>query len=721
MAGLNSLIEEALSDEGVISEIKSVVCSEDNNTAWGSKHQLLELLRSKGVIDMLVSKVKSKRQPKPSLKAGQLYNSSLQKYTDNFESSVEYISRNLGATLVLTLEVLQGRAFTTHLQTYEDVKFEESKVNHADLQLHISYRTSRFSSRNFRCSTEPVINQYFCFVLLSGDTNKQNDLTLEQLLVDKPISLIQIVITSTNLVTGRKSLVASTYFDWRPYFLGNSKFTEVSSNHWTTNVSVELKSTDPDCNVPAGILDLRISLICPKECVKSKCSQSNHPQDSKMSGIIHHQPCILKHLSPSITQAHFQLESTRSAERESSFTNYVRQWWRELTHLREGFFSDRIIKIFATDENGHTQFVCNYIDPLSVSFLLETPYIAARFVSSIPYEPFYGVGAGIKERWCSGLAFVSANCGDIPDHANLLCSLLLGYGLEAYVALGTSQFNMNKQIITTSLHPYAWVVVCSDDYHKITFWDSITGCRYIHIAGCCNQTIYPSPFCTIGCIYNHTSFYANIQSTDKVMDCLFNLKDSSKWRSMSSEVIQTVHKHSSLYLRKLNPPIQNLDEITIHCCENLRCLADKWRIEKLGCDNNYLWEWDNTLEQLLLPLISSYETDQKRLSNYCYHDNTGQVNDQLENDLIISSIHRYVPKDFIFKSYPIQLFHHNPQRILRSCLRSQMCRDILGCRGDHVKFALGLRIYSYAESAVVTWVIFACLYNNFHIDSQLYV
>ncbi|VDQ03789.1 unnamed protein product [Trichobilharzia regenti] len=177
---------------------------------------------------------------------------------------------------------------------------------------------------------------------------------------------------------------------------------------------------------------------------------------------------------------------------------------------------------------------------------------------------------------------------------------------------------------------------------------------------------------------------------------------------MSSEVIQTVHKHSSLYLRKLNPPVQNISEITLQCRENLRRLADRWRMDKLGCDNNYLWEWDNKLEELLLPLISSYEADQKRLSNYCTNDNVGEIHDQFENELIISSIHRYVPKDFIFKSYPIQLFHCNPQRILRSCLRSQLCRDILGCRGDHVRFALGVRVYSYAENATVTWVILAC-------------
>ncbi|KAH8850030.1 Centrosomal protein of 76 kDa [Schistosoma japonicum] len=695
-----SLIDEALSDEDIINEIKSSICTTNNNEAFVSKSQLLDILRSKGVIDMLVSKIRSKKLSKisPSIHSG---------LHDTFTDINEYISRNMNASLVLVVEVLQGRAFTSHLQTYENVQNEELSCPDVNFQLHIAYKDHRSSSKIFQCTTEPVINQYFCFEIISNYTNKEKDVSFEKLLVDKPVSLVQIVIVSTSLATGRKNLIASTYFDWRPYFIGSSKCDEVNSNHWTSNASIELKSTDPNCNVSPGILDLRLSLICAKESINTKLSHSlDKPFNSNMSGVINCQPSKLKHLSPSLVQAHFNLESNRSNERENSFTNYVRQWWRELTQLREGFFSNRLIKIFATDENGNTQFVCNFVNPLSVSHILETPFTAARFVSSIPYEPFCSIGNEIKERWYSGLAFVSSNRGDIADHANLLCSLLLGYGLEAYVALGTGQFNMNKQIMTVSSYLCAWVVVCSDDYHRITFWDCITGRRYIHTISCCEQNLYPSPFYSVGCLYNNNSFYANIQPTDKV--------DSSHWRPMSSEVIQTVHKHSSLYLRKLNPSIQPVNDITVQCRESLRRLANNWRIEKLDCQhkNDILWKWDNKLGQLLLPLIAKYEADLKRLSNYADSDTMSNVYDEFDNDFIISPIHRHIPKDHLFKSYSIQLFHCDPQRILRSCLRSQLCRDILGCRGDHVQLALSLRIIAYAENAIVTWVIFACSYKS---------
>ncbi|CAH8487477.1 unnamed protein product [Schistosoma bovis] len=706
MTSWRSLIDEALSDEEIIDKIKSFIHSEDAGMTKLTKFELLEMLRSKGVIDMLVSKIKSKEQSK-------IFSRDHDSSVGTYEGSKTCVSINTSSTAVLVVEVLQGRAFTSHLQTYEDMETEESKCSDISLQLHFAYKDCRFSSKLFQCTTEPIINQIFCFELISGNPSKGRDVTLENLLFDKPVSFVQIVITSNVLSTAKRGLISSTYFDWRPYFMGNSKCKEVNLNHWTNNVSIELQSTDPDCNVPAGVLDLRLSLICPNASINTNWSDPvKQTFDSNAPGVINHQTCKLRQLSPSLIQAHFQLELNRSLERENTFTNYVRQWWRELTQLREGFFSERLIKIFAADENGRTQFVCNFVNPLSASHILETPYIAARFVSSIPYEPFYGVGVGIKERWCSGLAFVSSNSGDVADHANLLCSLLLGYGVEAYVALGTSQFNMNKQQMTTSSHLYAWVVVCSDDYQRITFWDSITGRCYIHTTGGCEQKIYPSPFYTIGCLYNNSSFYANVQPTDKVVNCLFNLKNPSQWRPMSFEVIQTVHNYSSLYLRKLNPPIQSIDEITVQCHESLRRLADSWRMEKLRCNNHITWKWDNKLEQLLLPLIAKYEADQKILSNYDDNDNVVQVHEVLENDLIMSPIHRHIPKDFTFKSYPVQLFHCNPQRILRSCLRSQLCRDILSCRGDHVQLALGLRIITYAENAMITWIIFACSYKS---------
>ncbi|XP_058877680.1 centrosomal protein of 76 kDa-like isoform X3 [Acipenser ruthenus] len=119
----------------------------------------------------------------------------------------------------------------------------------------------------------------------------------------------------------------------------------------------------------------------------------------------------------------------------------------------------------AQDENGVNRPVCSYIRPLRAGRLLDTPRQAARFVSLLGYEKAPVVGGGGKqEQWCTLLSFLCQNKGDCEDHANLLCSLLLGFGLNAYVCVGT----------TAKSVPHTWVMACGTD-GTITFWNSLTG------------------------------------------------------------------------------------------------------------------------------------------------------------------------------------------------------------------------------------------------------
>ena len=68
--------------------------------------------------------------------------------------------------------------------------------------------------------------------------------------------------------------------------------------------------------------------------------------------------------------------------------------------------------------------------------LIDSPRHAARFVSLIPFERRSGVGGRRVDSWQSWHGFLSRGRGDVEDHACLLCSLLLGFGLSAYVVIG---------------------------------------------------------------------------------------------------------------------------------------------------------------------------------------------------------------------------------------------------------------------------------------------
>ena len=70
-----------------------------------------------------------------------------------------------------------------------------------------------------------------------------------------------------------------------------------------------------------------------------------------------------------------------------------------------------------------------------------------------------------------------------------------------------------------------------------------------------------------------------------------------------------------------------------------------------------------------------------------------------------------IPDGHSFKAFPIQLIHKNPRKAFSSCLKSSVCEEIISCRGDQVKLALRVKVYTYPESTIATWVMLACRYK----------
>ena len=174
------------------------------------------------------------------------------------------------------------------------------------------------------------------------------------------------------------------------------------------------------------------------------------------------------------------------------------------------------------------------------------------------------------------MAFVSRRCGDVEPHACLLCSLLLGFGLDAYVVLG-------ERVGET--RPHAWVLTRGGAGGGVTFWESLTGQTFAHAPtrlGDLQQQQQQQQqkqqqqhrFARVGCAFNHNSFFANIQPLDDVGLCAFDflvslsivvslsicsipchskdsaqsvrvvivlvIQDESRWKCLSPEVIRSV-------------------------------------------------------------------------------------------------------------------------------------------------------------------------------------
>ena len=64
---------------------------------------------------------------------------------------------------------------------------------------------------------------------------------------------------------------------------------------------------------------------------------------------------------------------------------------------------------------------------------------------------------------------------DCEDHAVLLCSLLLGFGLNAFVCVGTKAKGA----------AHTWVMTISPE-GEVAFWESLTAHRYcMRFSTCC--------------------------------------------------------------------------------------------------------------------------------------------------------------------------------------------------------------------------------------------
>ncbi|KAM9575770.1 centrosomal protein of 76 kDa isoform 2-T2 [Guaruba guarouba] len=489
-------------------------------------------------------------------------------------------------------------------------------------------------------------------VLKKSDGSKMVDATTMLSICD-PVHMV-LIKTDT---FGETTLVASYFLEWRSV---------LAAENGITNVAVELLGVGTESKVSAGVLNIRLEMY----------------------------PQLDKTLSPEVINTQFALERQKTAEKERLFLVYAKQWWREYLQIRPTH-NTRLVKIFAQDENGVNHPVCSYIRPLRAGRLLDAPRQAARFVSVLGYEraPVIGGGGGKQEQWCTLLAFLCRNKGDCEDHANLLCSLLLGFGLEAFVCVGTK----GKGV------PHTWVMTLGTD-GTVTFWESLTGHRYIH------RPVKPDdpplveqpkplyPYRTIGCVFNHQKFFGNCQPSDAVEVCVFDLHDESRWKPMSGEAIKSVCPPGST---SSVPPFPPLCDSTIDAAVasneielQLRLLVSEHR-KDLGLST----VWDDHLSYLLSPALAAYELERA-------------TSISAGNEEFQDAVRRAVPDGHTFKGFPIHFVYRNARRAFATCLRSPFCEEIICCRGDQVRLAVRVRVFAYPESACAVWIMFACKYRS---------
>ncbi|XP_029360196.1 centrosomal protein of 76 kDa isoform X1 [Echeneis naucrates] len=550
----------------------------------------------------------------------------------------------------LYLQVLGGKAFLEHLQEPDPLPGQVFST----FTLYLHFRNQRFRSKPVPCACEPNLEEGFLLEIHRdgiGEGSKMADATTMLSMCD-PVHLV-LIKTDTS---GNTALVSSYFLDWR---------TVLSSLSGKTCFAVELMGVGSESKVPAGVLTVSLELY----------------------------PPLSETLSSDVIVTQQSLERQRMAEKERLFLVYAKQWWREFLEIRPSHQS-KMVKIFAQDENGINKPVCSYVHVLRAGRLLESPRQAARFVSLLAHEraPVVG-GGGKQEQWCTLMAFLCSRKGDCEDHATLLCSLLLGFGLDAYVCVGTKAKGV----------PHTWVLTCGTD-GSITFWESLTGHRYLHrvvdpdAPPLAPQPKHSSPYRTVGCVFNQQSFLANCQPSDAVELCVFDFQNQSQWKAMSEDALKSVCSQGSTTSSPLLPPLcaPSLDPMS---SSNQLELELRYLVSEHRKDLELATVWDDHLSYLLSSALSAYELER------CTGVSCG-------NEEFQDAVRRAVPDGHTFKGFPIHFLHRSARRAFATCLKSLFCQEIVCCRGDHVRLAVRVRVFVYPENACAVWLMFACKYRS---------
>eukprot|EP00698_Gefionella_okellyi_P021413 TRINITY_DN693_c0_g1_i2.p1 TRINITY_DN693_c0_g1~~TRINITY_DN693_c0_g1_i2.p1 ORF type:complete len:635 (-),score=95.57 TRINITY_DN693_c0_g1_i2:330-2234(-) len=450
------------------------------------------------------------------------------------------------------------------------------------------------------------------------------DLGARLLKLDTPLHIV--ILKHDEQRGGGCTLIGTHCLDWRRVLQSG-----------TLTIAVEMAGIGVESSVPAGTLDIQLELL----------------------------PHAV-HLPVADVMSTITRQKAYDSECARRFVVYARNWWRDYLHLRESH-KTRLIKIFATTEAGQQKCVCTYVRPIRSSRLIESARHAARFVALIPRVGSELIGGGRTDVWQTPHATLAACAGDLEDHAVLLCSLLLGLGLDAYVCVGSTTEGYS-----------VWVMSRSED--GVVFWDVLQGARYAIQKG------MPHPFRFVDCIFNNVALYANVQVDNTVTATNYDLNNASLWKAMDRDVLALLKPCAKMTLRECTLQVGPLEE---EIESALATCIEEYRVTK-GLDT----QWDSDLSHVLSPALSAYELE--RLAGVT----TGTSD-------FAAAIRATVPSGFTFKGFPVQFVHRVPRKMFASMIRSQACAAIVNAQGAQLRFALRTKVYGYAENLTATWVMLA--------------
>lgn len=424
-----------------------------------------------------------------------------------------------------------------------------------------------------------------------------------------------------------------------------------------------------------------------------------------------------------------RVAATRSGRAGAARRLFVRarRWWDGLVQAQPRL-KHRPVRVFAQGEAGTFRCVTAFVQPLRAGRLIESPAHAARFVSLLPLRGYHPLGGGrptpaeapgtasrLRLRataaslpaaaepehpdtaaWHTPATTITLRSGSPADHATLLCSLLRGFGLDAFVAVGTWTDAAGVE------DTHEWVVTMDEggepegdapatrqggETPRVVFWEPLSGERY--------EPDWPTSdgrrFTSVACLFNEASLLANVQPASGVTACDWRVHEEALWSPLDAVAIADHSRFLPLPIA-LAPPTVASGPVACALEASLRHEVTAWR-RQLGLSDPL---FDAQLEHCLSPALAAYESE--RL--------TGRPFGTSEFRAAVRSC---LPAGHAFSAFPFQVTHVSPAKIAEVLRASDIGRRVVSA-GDHdAALAVRVRVYAYAEDVLAVWVIVASI------------
>ncbi|EPY28807.1 centrosomal protein 76kDa [Strigomonas culicis] len=475
---MKSAIHSFLAKSNVYDSIRDIVdtyVSENKDSAIqaDSPSDIMRIIKEKGILNELVSKLKSGPGLAPSKKSKQFA----------FVEGECYLHARLTG----------GRAFV------DNVDLMPSALKNYSLFVCVHFGSQRFRSSPTNCSTDPKFDDDFLFNIEASSLGYSSSDLIE---VPYPL---HIAVFRESKLDNVAELLGENMCDWRKVLRSNF-------------LSLTIELCGRNAGVPAGIVELQLELL-----PGSKTQYSENEISSRLEK---------------------QRLAILTADRE--FLLYARRWWSEYQSARETH-KDRKVKVFASTSNGRMVPVTHFVSPMQAECHLSSPLDAARFVSLFKVlnehseTPLQSIENETGSGWLSASVFLSQRQGSQCNHATLLCSLLLGFSLDAFCAMGTSR---NGNVVM-------FVVTLSRDSSGVaqaTIWDPVSGER--------NPVNGAHAFATVDCLFNGKSFFANFQASNSLLTASFEVENEELWKPLNPLKLRIVPKipHAPILCQDVRVP-----------------------------------------------------------------------------------------------------------------------------------------------------------------------